>query len=252
MSEETIGREFMRKSQRKYHIPVVPKEGDYIPPLELPIPPDAVLIPLPDPMAVEIAPLDLRTVILRRATHRRYAETPLRLEELAFLLWATQGVKEVTNRPSTLRTVPSAGARHAFETYLLVNRVEGLEAGLYRYAALEHALYRLDAPADIHDQIVNACARQNHVHTSAVTFLWISVEERMILRYGQRGYRYLHIDAGHVCQNLYLAAEVIGCGVCAVCAFDDDAMNAALGLDGETQFATYLATLGRLPEEQPE
>ena len=102
-------------------------------------------------------------------------------------------------------------------------------------------------PQDIHDLVVSACANQNHVHTSAVTFIWVAILERMKLRYGQRGYRYLHLDAGHICQNLYLAAEVIHCGVCAVCAFDDDAMNAALGLDGEEQFAVYLGTLGRQP-----
>jgi len=247
MTEESIGREFMRKSQRKYHIPVVPKEGDYVPPLELPYSPEAKLIDLPDPMQVEISNMDVRTAILQRVTHRKYAEEPISLPELSFLLWATQGVKSVTSRPTTLRTVPSAGARHAFETLLLVNRVEGLEPGLYRFAAIEHALIRLDAPAEVHEQIVSACANQSHVHTSAVTFIWAAILERMKLRYGERGYRYLHLDAGHICQNLYLAAEVIHCGVCAVCAFDDDAMNAALGLDGEEQFAVYLGTLGRQP-----
>jgi SagB-type dehydrogenase family enzyme len=245
MSEESIGREFMLKSQRKYHIPAIPKEGDYIPPLELPIPPDASLIQLPDPMQVEISPMDVRTAILERVTRRKYSGESISLAELSFLLWATQGVKSVTSRPTTLRTVPSAGARHAFETFLLVNNVEGLEPGLYRFAAIEHALIRLDAPSDIHEQIVGACANQNHVHTSAVTFIWVAILERMKNRYGERGYRYLHLDAGHICQNLYLAAEVIRCGVCAVCAFDDDAMNASLGLDGADQFAVYLGTLGR-------
>jgi SagB-type dehydrogenase family enzyme len=247
MTEESIGREFMRKSQRKYHIPVIPKEGDTIPPLELPYSPDAKLIDLPDPMGVEISSMDVRTTILQRVTRRKYAEEPISLAELSFLLWTTQGVKSVNSRPVTLRTVPSAGARHAFETFLLVNRVEGLEPGLYRFAAIEHALIRLDAPEDIHDLVVSACANQNHVHTSAVTFIWVAILERMKLRYGERGYRYLHLDAGHICQNLYLAAEVTHCGVCAVAAFDDDAMNAALGLDGEDQFAVYLGTLGRQP-----
>jgi SagB-type dehydrogenase family enzyme len=71
------------------------------------------------------------------------------------------------------------------------------------------------------------------------------VAYRMTWRYGERGYRYLLLDAGHVCQNLYLAAEPIGCGVCAIAAFFDDKLNAALGLDGEKQFAVYLATVGK-------
>jgi len=69
----------------------------------------------------------------------------------------------------------------------------------------------------------------------------------MTWRYGERGYRYLFLDAGHVCQNLYLAAEAIGCGVCAIGAFDDEALNAAFDLDGESLFVIYAATLGRRP-----
>jgi SagB-type dehydrogenase family enzyme len=67
----------------------------------------------------------------------------------------------------------------------------------------------------------------------------------MFWRYPERGYRYLLLDAGHVCQNLYLAAEGLGCGVCAIAAYDDDAINAALELDGETLFVVYAASLGR-------
>jgi len=160
-------------------------------------------------------------------------------------LWMTQGVKRFTKRPATLRPVPSAGARHAFETYLLANLVEGLAPGLYRFAASQHALVNLEMPADINEQITHACTDQNQVLTSAATFIWVAVTERMTWRYSQRGYRYLHLDAGHVCQNLYLAAEQIGCGVCAIAAFDDDLLNSTLHLDGEKLFAIYVASLGK-------
>ena len=177
---------------------------------------------------------------------RKYTEQPLTLEELAYLLWMTQGVKEITSRPVTLRTVPSAGARHAFETYLLVNRVDGLEEGLYRFAAGRHALARIDTGGrDIRAEITHACMDQGQVATSAVTFIWAAVVERMTWRYVERGYRYLHLDAGHACQNLYLAAEAIGCGACAIAAYDDDLLNTALGFDGEQIFAIYLASLGK-------
>jgi SagB-type dehydrogenase family enzyme len=79
---------------------------------------------------------------------------------------------------------------------------------------------------------------------SAVTFLWVAVVERMTWRYAERGDRYLLLDAGHVCQNLYLAAEALGCGVCAIAAYDDALLNAELGLDGENLFVIYLASLG--------
>jgi SagB-type dehydrogenase family enzyme len=141
--------------------------------------------------------------------------------------------------------VPSAGARHAFETYLLVKRVEGLEPGLYRYLAIEHTLIELDLTAELTEQIMHACLEQKQVRNSAVTFMWIAVLERMAWRYSERGYRELHKDAGHVCQNLYLAAEAVDCGACAIGAFDEEQLNRLLKLDGEQLFAIYLASLGK-------
>jgi SagB-type dehydrogenase family enzyme len=151
----------------------------------------------------------------------------------------------VSKRPVTLRTVPSAGARHAFETYLLINKVEGLTPGLYRYAAIDHALVTLDLSPEVNARLTAACEDQSQVATSAVTFAWGAVIERMIWRYPERGYRYILLDAGHVCQNLYLAAEALGCGVCAIAAYDDDLTNQVFGLDGENQFIVYLASLGK-------
>jgi SagB-type dehydrogenase family enzyme len=176
---------------------------------------------------------------------RRYQEQALTQEELSFLLWTTQGVKSVTNRPVTLRTVPSAGARHAFETYLVINQVEGIKPGLYRYISLEHALLPLDMNEKIAEKVAEACLQQNQVTKSAVTFIWVAVTERMYWRYGERGYRYLHLDAGHVCQNLYLAAEAINCGVCAMAAFDDDQLNEVLHLDGQELWVIYCGALGK-------
>ena len=141
--------------------------------------------------------------------------------------------------------MPSAGARHPFETFILVNRVEGLQPGLYRYLALSHRIARLPVADDIDQQLTAACLKQQHVLNSAVTFIWVADVQRTVWRYCQRGYRYMFLDAGHVCQNLYLLAEAIGCGVCALAAYDDDMVNAALGLDGEKLFAIYLATLGK-------
>lgn len=215
------------------------------PPLELPVPPDAELLPLPAPAGLNIPKIDLREAVERRRSKRRYKEAPLSLAELSYLLWMTQGVKEVTARPVTLRTVPSAGARHAFETYLLVNQVEGLAPGLYRFVAGQHALLKLDAPDSIRQDVTHACLDQSQVYNSAVTFIWVAVAERMTWRYVERGFRYLLLDAGHVCQNLYLAAEAVNCGVCAIAAYDDDLLNEALDLDGENLFAIYLASLGK-------
>jgi SagB-type dehydrogenase family enzyme len=143
--------------------------------------------------------------------------------------------------------VPSAGARHAFETYLLANRVEELRPRLYRFLAGEHVLQPRPGTERVAPTMAQACLDQDMVKTCAVAFIWVAVPARMTWRYSQRGYRYLHLDAGHVCQNLYLAAESLDCGACAIAAFDDDAVNGVLGIDGEEQFAIYLATVGRKP-----
>jgi len=167
------------------------------------------------------------------------------LEESAYLLGATQGEKKVTSRPVTLRTVPSAGARHAFETYLLVNRVEGLTPGLYRYLAIENQIGRLPAPENINELLTEASLQQSQVATSAVTFFWAAVVDRMFWRYVERGYRYLLLDAGHVCENLALAAEQLSCGICPIAAYDDEKANRTLGLDGKSQFVIYVASMGK-------
>ncbi|MDR3577629.1 MAG: SagB/ThcOx family dehydrogenase [Anaerolineaceae bacterium] len=241
----SIGQEFIRQT-RKLEQPPSPQDlGVPQPPLELPYPPDARQILLPPVHETHIPAIDLLTAIEARRTRRKYSSQPISLAELSFLLWCVQGVKRVSPRPATLRTVPSAGARHAFETYLLVSRVEGLQPGLYRYLAIEHSLIELDLSAELSEQIIHACLEQKQVRNAAVTFMWIAVLERMTWRYGERGYRYLHLDAGHVCQNLYLAAEAIDSGVCAIGAFDEEQLNHLLKLDGEQLFAIYLASLGK-------
>ena len=242
---QTIGQRFMEETQIARLEPSEQSRGLPQPPLELATTGSIPPIVLPKPAEISLGQMELRQAIEARQTVRKYSSQPLTLDELSFLLWLTQGVKECTSRPATLRTVPSAGARHAFETQLLVNNVAGLDAGLYHYQAIEHRLARLEAAPDISDQVTAACLQQSHIKNSAVTFIWIAILERMRWRYGQRGYRYLHLDAGHVCQNLYLAAEATGCGVCAIAAFDDDALNRVLGLDGVDRFAIYLGSLGK-------
>ena len=242
--EKKIGYEFMQAT--KHHTSLSAQQrGMPQPPLELAAPADSVRIALPDPKVLKMPAADLRAVIEGRRSVRKYSEGAVSLAELSYLLWMTQGVQEVTGRPITMRTVPSAGARHAFETFLLVNRVEGLVPGLYRFLASEHALILVNDADKIADVLVEACYGQKMVGKAAVAFFWAAIVDRMFWRYDERGYRYLHLDAGHVCQNLYLAGESIDCGTCAIAAFDDDLLNDALALDGKEMFAVYAASLGK-------
>ena len=242
------GQAFMEKTKYRYIGKSAQQQGLPQPPLEMPADREKPVIVLPLPSSLDIPPADLRTAIEERQSIRFYLHKPLTRDELSFLLWCTQGVKQVHGSQATFRTVPSAGARHAFETFLLVNDVEGLEPGLYRYLALTHRLQQLDTDPTLPHRITAACFDQQFITRSGAVFLWTAVPYRMTWRYGERGYRDLHLDAGHVCQNLYLAAGAVGCGVCAIAAFDDDAMNGLLGIDGKDQFLIYLATVGKKDE----
>ena len=245
MKKNHIGKEFMEKTKygqisKSDQITGLPQ-----PPLELEYAHKMRSFELPKPQELNIKDYSLRKAIEERKSVRLYSDDQLTLEELSWLLWCTQGVKEVREESATLRTVPSAGARHAFETFLLVNNVESLDAGIYRYVALEHKLVEYVFEEGIADKIAKAAYDQNMVKNDAVTFIWVAVPYRMCWRYVERGYRYLHIDVGHVCQNLYLAAGNINAGVCAIGAFYDDPINELMRLDGEEEFVIYLASVGK-------
>ena len=240
-----IGEEFIKKTKYRYLEESDQVKGLSQPPLEPAVEKEGKRIKLPQPREIAMQSTDLREAIESRISVREYSSEPLSLEELSFLLWCTQGVKKVIPA-ATLRTVPSAGARHALETYLLANRVQQLQAGLYRFSSLRHELIQLNIEPGLADRLVEACLGQAFVKTSAATFIWSAVVYRMTWRYGERGYRYLYLDTGHVCQNLYLSAEAVGCGACAIGAFSDDEVNRLLELDGQEQFAIYLAAVGKI------
>jgi SagB-type dehydrogenase family enzyme len=215
------------------------------PPLEKPVPAGTHTIPLPKPIDIRVPPRELRDAIEQRRSIRHYARDPLTVEELAFMCWCTQGIVEVKSPYYTIRNVPSAGGRHALETYLLINRIKGIQPGLYRYLPFSHALITINISSGIFDAVMSACLGQAFVRSSAVTFIWSAVIYRMAWRYSERAYRLVHLDAGHVCQNLYLAAEQSGGGTCAIGAFDDQKIAEGLGIDGNDEFVIYCAAVGR-------
>jgi len=240
-----IGREFIEKTKYQHLGKSDQSKGFPQPPLESEYDKTKPVTDLPPPDEIIVPNMDLREAIERRRSIRNYSREPLTMEELSYLLWCTQGVQEVTTGERTQRTVPSGGGRHVFETYLLINNVSDLRPGLYRFLAVDHKLVEIRVAADTADMITEGCLGQPIVKTCAATFIWAAVPYRVTWRYGERGYRYMLLDAGHICQNLYLAAESIGGGVCAVGAFSDDDINRLLNLDGEEQFVIYGATVGK-------
>ncbi len=214
-------------------------------PLELPIGKNYPLISLESPDNFILPQIDFWEILSKRKTLRKYQDTPLTLDELTTMLWFTQGVKSINTRPATERIVPSAGARHPFETYLVVTNITGLEPGLYRYIALQHKLAFLDQSADLADRVWMASHNQNHVRNCPVSFWWEANVMRTIWRYRTRGYRYIMMDVGHICQNLYLVAEALGCGICPIGSFSDAELNQIFGSDGEDRMVIYGATVGK-------
>lgn len=216
------------------------------PPLEKAYDVKGEIIDLPKAGEDVIVESNIGVLINNRKSRRKYTQECLTLEELGFLLWATQGVKNVTaNNYSTRRTVPSAGARHPFETYLVINQVEGLKKGIYRYIALTHKLLFVAEDENLQEKLVAAVLDQAFVGNSAVVFLWSCIPYRAEWRYYISAHRHILIDIGHVCQNLYMACEAIGCGTCAIAAYDQAAIDELLCLDGEEEFIVYLAPVGK-------
>ncbi|AWW25548.1 SagB/ThcOx family dehydrogenase [Acetobacterium sp. KB-1] len=215
------------------------------PPIEKPCPSDAKKIPLIEPEAVKIGEVSLKTAILRRESRRRFSNEALSIDELSFLLWATQGVRKWQQK-NALRTVPSAGNRHALETYLAVFNVDGLETGIYRYLPSQHQLVLESSPDHLKERMTEAALNQKFAGSSAVTFIWTTISYRMEWRYAEASYKVIALDAGHICQNLYLACEAIGAGTCAIAAYDQQAADRLLSIDGEDEFVVYMAPVGKV------
>jgi SagB-type dehydrogenase family enzyme len=217
------------------------------PPIEQPVPKDGVRVTLAWKDSWRgFSDIDLIAAIEGRRSQRRFTAEPLSLDELAFLLWATQGIREKANEATAFRTVPSAGCRHALETYVCAMNVAGLEPGIYRYLPVEHELLVVSREPGLGGRLAAAALGQAFVGKAAATFVWTTVPYRMEWRYHIAAHKVIALDAGHVCQNLYLAAAAIGCGTCAVAAYHQEEMDRLLGIDGVEEFTLYLAPVGKL------
>jgi SagB-type dehydrogenase family enzyme len=237
---ERYGKEFPKTDQQKEL---------QQPPIQKEYPPDAPLIDLIPPEKITAGNVPIRDIINKRRSHRKFTEEPLTLEELSFLLWSTQGVRRLSRSGRLIRrTVPSAGARHTFETYLVINRVESLKPGLYRYISLEHKLMFVKAIENAEELIGKLSYDQSFIGKGAVIFYWITVPYRMEWRYSLLSSKFIALGAGHVCQNLYLACEAINAGTVAIGYYDQNKVDEFLGVDGKNEFTIYVAPVGKVPQ----
>lgn len=185
-----------------------------------------------------------------RRSIRQYSDESIGINELSYLLWATQGIQKVNeNNNTTLRRTPSGGASHTFEAYLIINNVDTLKKGIYRYIPLEHKLLFMYEVDKMEEKIDFATPRQpfvpKFVSKSAVVFVWSTIPYRAEHKFDVTAHKKILIDVGHLCQNLYIASESIECGTCAIGIYDQEIIDNMLGLDGKDEFVIYLAALGK-------
>ena len=190
---------------------------------------------------------DFLEIINSRKSNRVYTQEGISLLELSYLLWCTQGVKEIRGKAyATLRTVPSGGARHPFECYMVIQNVEGLEPGLYHYLPMKHELERI---GELQNFISESLYGQKWASKADVVFYYSFVGYRAEWRYGIYAHRVVLIDAGHVTENLYLACTSLGLGTCAVGALDGKIADQVFGLDGEEEYIFYAQPVGTIREK---
>lgn len=213
-------------------------------------------LPEPDPYAlpeyaVEAAELvlpdensyrkfSLYECVKKRSSKRKYTEDQLTADELSYLLWVSHGVRETRNG-RIFRTAPSGGNRHCINTFVYIGNVEGLKKGVYRYLPMENKIALFNGSPDAGERLGEAA---NYFNAQLV-FIWTAVPYRMEYRYSTVAHKMVAIEAGHICQNLCLAAEAIGGGAVPIAAYSQKKADALLSLDGEEEFVIYLAAAGK-------
>jgi len=202
--------------------------------------PEAQQIELPAFEPARAVSLD--KTLRQRKSIRDFQARPLSKGQLAYLLWASTGIQRVEDGYE-FRTAPSAGALYPIETYVVANNVKSLEPGVYHYAIRAHQLEQLEL-RDLRQQIAAAALGQRMCATAAAIFIWTAVFERSKWKYGQRAYRYIYLDAGHIAENLALAAVSLNLGTCEIGALYDDHVNAIIGIDGKEESTICMAAAG--------
>ena len=186
--------------------------------------------------------VSLDEALRRRKSVRRFTSQPVNLEQVSYLLWASSGIQRIEGGHE-FRTAPSAGALYPIETYLVANNVEKLAQGVYHYAIRRHELEEVKT-GHFGGAVAEGALGQSVCAEAALVLIWTAIFQRSKWKYGQRAYRYVYLDAGHIAQNLALAAVSLGLGSCQVGALYDDELNRILDLDGIEESVIYTSAIG--------
>ncbi len=197
----------------------------------------AGVVKLPPP--VLDGSVSLERALSERRSLRQYQARPLSLADLSQLLWAAQGV----TGPGGKRTAPSAGALYPLNVYVVAGNVAGLPAGIYAYDPQRHELKRT-AEGDARPALSDAALRQSPVRSAPAVLVISTVYERTTIKYGERGIRYVHMEAGHAAENACLQATARKLGTVVVGAFDDDGVRKVVRMK-EGEHPLYLMPVGQ-------
>ncbi len=246
------GRKFLRfYDQDNYEVNVPTSDQQKkieAPPIELEYPEDARLIDLVSPDEFQSKQTTLLSLINSRASRRKFLDECISLEELSYLLWCTQGVKRRL-KLGAFRTVPSAGARCPFETFLYIRKVEGLEPGIYRYISLQHKLLFIKSVVNAEDIFTHLAYEQPFAGNCSVLFIWIAVPYRTEWRYTTLSHKFIAIDLGIVCENLYLACEALGLGTVAIGYYEQNKLDKLLEIDSDDVFSILIQPVGKISKK---
>jgi SagB-type dehydrogenase family enzyme len=202
----------------------------------------------PEAEKIELMPFEpnqlmsLDRALRQRKSIRDFQAKTISQGQLSYLLWASTGIQRI-EQGYEFRTVPSAGALYPIETYVVVNNVRKLQAGVYHYSVRYHQLEEIKL-GEFQQTIAAAALGQEMCASAAVVFIWSAVFERCKWKYDQRAYRYMYLDAGHIAENLALAAVSINLGSCEIGALYDDHVNAIVGIDGMEESVLCMAVVG--------
>ena len=184
----------------------------------------------------------LQYALQKRKSRREFSEKPISKEQLSYLLWASTGIQRKKFN-FEYRTAPSAGALYPIETYVVINNVDTIHQGVYHYNIQHHHLETIKT-GDFRTKIANAALNQQMCFHAAAVFIWTAIFNRSKCKYGERAYRYIYLDAGHIAENLALSATSIHLGTCQIAALYDDEVNQIIDINGTTESSLYLSVVG--------
>ncbi|GMQ61694.1 SagB/ThcOx family dehydrogenase [Vallitalea maricola] len=266
MNSYELNRNFMKSSLDDYDLSATADlaKGEPQPDIQKPINENSKVIELPQITLESVPKADYYELIASRLSRRAYSEIPISLKDLSFLLWCTQGVKKVIggyrrlikdgSGRNYLRYVASGGCINPFDTYLVVNNVQEVEQGVWKYLPLTHQLVfekEIDNMSEkISKVFTNKSQNQSYTSKAGVIFFWVCVPYRGEWRYKETAHKTMLLDLGHISHQLYLATEVINCGCCAIGGYYQDKADSLIGVDGEKEFTSLCATVGHIIDSE--